>query len=258
MREGHIPKHLSRKAKRRSVGVTAAALVVCFMLAVILAGSVIGRYQRQLRTDNAARALEFYFTSDFLDGSTRTLAPGSTEVKFSLGNYADELRWSEVNIDYKVTVEPADGVTSVDSVTVAYGSTNHKFGTDAPQDHTVTITGLKPGTYIVKATGTGGYSKTLTATLEVPSEGARLYWHLDNVPGEYTLLTVWNEGDTKGTVTIEYKGIPDNTNPNMGDWVTGGDPPQTKQVEIEPHASMVFRFFDGADITTDAADKEPY
>ncbi len=64
---------------------------------------------------------------------------------------------------------------------------------------------MPPGnTYTVTAIGTGGYSQTLTATINVLSGGGKLYYHLES--GEYTLLTVWNEGNTAGDVTITYTG----------------------------------------------------
>lgn len=123
----------------------------------------------------------------------------------------------------------------------------------------MTIKGLSPNTYTVTATGTGGYSQTLTAKIVVlPTEG-QVYYNEDNVPGEYILLTVWNEGEQERSVTITYKGIPDNTNPNMMDWNTGGETVQEETVSIEPHESKVFRFFNAMDITVDGATaKEPY
>lgn len=253
MEKRHIPKNLRHKGKKKSLGAAAAAFAVCLVLFVFLIGAVIGRYQRQLRSDNSVKAKEFYFTSNLLDGGTHTLAPGSTEVTFTLGNHADELRFSEVDIAYTVTVTPADNVT------VEYSNTAHKLLKGDKQDDTVTIKGLSPNTYTVTATGEGRYSQTLTAKIVVlPTEG-QVYYNEDNVPGEYILLTVWNEGEQERSVTITYKGIPDNTNPNMMNWNTGGETAQKEEVSIEPHESKVFRFFNATDITVDGATaKEPY
>ncbi len=230
-----------RKAKKNPAGVAVAALAVSLVLLVVLVSTAVGRYQHELSSDGTVRAKEFYFTSDFLDGKTHTLAPGSTQVSFTLGNHADELRFSEVDVAYKVTVEPAGGVTVENS--------SGTLTKNAQSDSTVTITGLQPGTYTVTATGTGGYSKTLTAEINVLSGGRKLYYHLET--GEYTLLTVWNEGNEDGTVTITYTGIPDNTNPNMTAWSTNA----TQAVQIKAHESKVFRFFGGT-VTVSGADKK--
>lgn len=257
MGKRHIPGNLRHRGKKKSVDAAAAVPVACFVLLVILIGAAFGRYQRQLRSDGSVRAKEFYFTSDFLDGGTHTLAPGSTEVKFTLGNHADELRFSEMDISYEVDISYQETAGSGATETNGNGATVTKptgtLNKGSVQDEEVTVSNLKAGTYVITAVGTGGYSKTLTAKIVVPEESAQLYYHMENVSGEYILLTVWNEGDEQGSVTITYTGIPDNTNPNMTNWTTNG----TQTIQIDPHASMVFRFFSGTVTVTDAKSKEP-
>lgn len=250
----YIPENLSGRAKKKRVG--AAALAVCLLLLVLLIGAVMGRYQRQLRSDASVRALEFYFTSNFLDGGVHTLAPDSTELTFTLGNHADELRFSEVDISYEVTVK-TNGSEAV-GVAVAYGNANKKLAKDTKQDDAVTIQNLTPNTYTITAVGTGGYSKTLTATIVIPPKKGQLYYYTEEIPGEYKLLTVWNEGDAEGSVTITYTGIPDNTNPNMKGWSTGsGSTGSGKTVAIGAHESKVFRFFSGTVEVTGATSERP-
>lgn len=247
MGKRHIPKNLRRKGKKKSAAAAVAALVVCLVLLVLfvpMVGTVFGRYQRQIRSDGWVKAYDFYFTSNLLDGGTHTLAPGSKEVTFTLSNHADELRYSEVDINYEVKVTDKSGdpvvvtITSYNEGTVPGDTGTLKM--NQKSDAEVTISGLQAGTYTVTATGDGGYKKTLTAEIKVLPEDAKLYWNTENVSDGYTLLTVWNEGDTSGNVTIEYTGIPDNTNPNMEGWKTNG---QKEDIKIEPHESKVFRFF---------------
>jgi len=252
----HIPKP-SSTAKKKSAGTAAAALAVCLVLLAALIGAAIGRYQTKLKSDGSVRAKEFYFTSDFLDGGIHTLAPESTELSFTLGNHADELRFSEMEIRYEVTVAAADG--SASSAAVTYGNTDRKLGNDKVQDDTVTIKDLQPGKeYIVTAVGKGGYEESLTATIKVLSNEAKLYRHQETVPGEYTLVTLWNEGETAGSVIITYTAIPDNTNPNMTTWSTSGDTAASQAVTIGPHESKVFRFFGGGSVIVNGGtDKVP-
>jgi len=259
MGKRYIPEHLRRRVKKKSAGV--AVLAVCLVLFVVLIGAVIGRYQRQLRSDSAVRAQAFYFTSNLLDGKTHTLAPRSTEVSFTLGNHADELRFSEMDINYTVTVTSDKG--TVATVKNTEGTNTGMLVKNTLADAKITVSDLKAGTYTVKAVGTGGYEKELTATIVVPEQAAQIYQHQDNIPGEYILLTVWNEGDAVKEVHITYTGIPDNTNPNMTDWKKGGETAsEVQKVTIEPHTSIVFRFFSGTVTVTDTesnpvASKDP-
>lgn len=249
MGKWHIPKKLSHMVKTKRAGATAAALAVCLVLLVILAGVAVGRYQHQFGSDSSVRALNFYFTSNLLDGGTHTLAPGSTEVKFTLGNHADELRYSEVDIAYAVTVTPVEGESVADGVSVTYGNTNQQLDKGAIQDDTVTITNLKPGKYTVEARGTGGYEKILTATIVVPDEESAVYKYLDTSNSEYVLLTVWAQG-YQGTVTITPPSppitlIPDNTDRVMENVKTGKAFTDTTSFQDSGYCSHTYRFFGG-------------
>ncbi len=221
-----------------------SAIAVMLSLCVLTVGMLVAKYLSERSSDGLVRAKNFYFTSNLLDGEEHTLAPGTTSVNFTLGNHEDDLRYSEVDIEYTVTVNNGATVTN-DKGTLTKGSV---------KDAEITISNLKTGKYTVTAVGTGGYSKTLTATIVVPAKETQLYQHQDNSAGEYILLTVWNEGDKAGNVTIEYTGIPDNTNSNMTAWKTN----EIHQVTIEPHESKVFRFFGGTVTVTGAEAKELY
>lgn len=239
-------KEKSNKTRRNvKILVMAVVLLVCTLTISIVAA----KYISEKSSDGSVRANNFYFTSNLLDGKKHTLDPGSTSITFTLGNHEDNLRYSEVDINYEVTVN--------NGATVKDGTGTGKLAKNHINDAKVTIQKLKPGTYTVTAVGKGGYEKTLTATIEVPAEAPRIYYHIDNSGGEYTLLTVWNEGDVEGIATVKYEGIPDNTNPNMTEWKTS-EGSQGKPVTIEPHESKIFRFFNETNIKVDdAVPKEP-
>lgn len=238
MRKKYIPTHAGRKFKISGKKVIISTIAVVLSLCVLMIGMLVAKYRDEKSSDGIVRAYNFYFTSNLLDGKKHTLAPGSTSVKFMLGNHEDDLRYSEVDIKYTVEVDKEGATVTKNQAGI--------LKKDDIQDAEVTIEFSQPGTYTVTAVGEGGYSKTLTATIVVPEKEAQLYYDKDTSAGEYMLLTVWNEGDKNGEVTIRYNaGIPDNTNPNMTDWKTE-DGSQT--VTIEPHESKVFRFFDVVDI----------
>ncbi len=256
MKRLFAPKKTTRSNGGKKLNILAIELAACIILIAVLAGTVIGRYRRQFNSYGSVRALNFYFTSDFLDGSNHPIAPGTTEFSFTLSNHADDLRYSEMDITYTVEVTKEDG-SEVSGVNIeingVQGSEGKMLTNNNTVNDTVKISSLTSGKYIITATATGqadpvaasaGYHKTLTATIDIPAEGAKLFQNIVNT-SEYLQLTVWNEGDEQGTVSIEYTGIPDNTNPNMGSWERS-DAAGLKTVEnitIEPYSSKVFRFF---------------
>lgn len=253
MKEKYIPTQAEKNSKMNRKKAIIPVALIALLLCVLAAGTLVAKYISERDSDGVVRASNFYFTSDFLDDKEHTLTPGSTSVSFTVGNHADELRYSEVDINYTVEVKLKDSGTSAAKVEIKGGTGTSVAGntgmlaTGSVKDDTVTISDLEAGkTYEVTAVGKGGYTKTLKATIVVPVSGPQLYYHIDDSAGEYTLLTVWNEGDTEGKVNITYTGIPDNTNPNMGSWETGGEGSEQKSrpVEIGSHKSKVFRFFD--------------
>jgi len=245
-------KHLSTRDKKLSKidrkKVIISTIAVVLSLCILMVGMLAAKYITGKSSDGVVRAKNFYFTSNLLDGEEHILAPDSTNITFTLGNHEDDLRYSEVDISYEVTVDNGAEITSGGSGTLAQGDIH---------DAEVTISNLQTGTYHITAVGTGGYTKTLTATIVVPEKETQIYYHLDNPTGEYMRLTVWNTGDKAGDVTIAYKGIPDNTNPNMTGWLRDESHPQ---IEIKPHESKVYRFFDSTQVTVEGAteSKEPY
>ncbi len=220
-----------RISRTKLIFFTASAIL---LLCILSCGIVFAKYLNEKTSAGVVVAKNFYFTSNFLDGKSHTLAPGSTSVTFTVGNHTDDLRYSDMDIKYTVTVD--------NGATIAEGTKTGTLAKGAVNDAEITVSDLLPGTtYTVTATGEGGYRKTLTATIVVPQNEAQLYYFVDNSSGEYTLLTVWNEGDKAGEATIKYTGIPDNTNPNMVDWTDTTK--KTNKVTIGPHESKVFRFF---------------
>ncbi len=244
MQRKHITIFAKKKLKINRKKVIISTVAVVLSLCVLTVGMLVAKYLNKKDSDGLVKSKNFYFTSDLLDSEEHKLASGSTSLTFTLGNHEDDLRYSEVDIEYTVTVD--NGATVENGTgTLAKGSVN---------DAEVTVSNLRAGTYTVTAVGKGGYSKTLTATIIVPEKEAKLYYSIDDSAGEYTLLTVWNEGDKSGNVTVAYTGIPDNTNPDMTDWRTN----ESHQADIAPHESKQFRFFSGTVSVTGAQAKELY
>lgn len=240
MQKKCIPTRTKKSSKINRKKVIISTIAVVLSLCVLMVGMTVAKYFNEKDSDGVVRAQYFYFTSYLLDGEEHTLAPGSTTLTFTLGNHEDELRYSEMDIKYTVTIDNGAKIESGGEGTLQKGIID---------DADVTISDLKAGVYHIKAVGKGGYSKTLTATIVVPEKEEKIYYNLDTSADEYTLLTVWNEGDKAGNVSIAYKGIPDNTNPNMTGWLKDS----SSQDSIEPHESKVYRFFDATEVIVTGA-----
>lgn len=194
----------------RLILLLAASLLVCV-------GIVAAKYIQNASGDSVFHAPEFYFYSNRLSATPKsyTLNSDVTSVSFILTNYADDLRFSELDIEYSIQVTDDDGNDSQSAVLIVTGDST--LTGKVKSLVTVDLTNLKPGvTYTVTATGTAGYTQTLTANFTVSDKDENVYKHLDTTHDEYIVLTVWTHNVT-GPLTIDFPAglIPDNTNPGM-------------------------------------------
>ena len=158
--------NINKGEKRKSgKGRGANKIVVFLVLFCICIGgiSVISaKYIKQTTTNNnAATAEEFYFESDLLDESTHEVTPtnnGTANVTIRLKNYVDELRYSETEIKYNLSVKEKDSDNEATDIVISNGS-----GTIAPTNKNkadVELSKLKAGkTYTVTATTDNIYKK---------------------------------------------------------------------------------------------------
>ena len=260
------PRKNRKREKHKVRGVRinkTVALLVLFCLCIGGVSLVSARYIKQTETNNnSAKAKEFYFESDLLDGQTHEIIPtennGTTaSVTIRLKNYADELRYSGTEIEYTVSVtektNSEDGTTgnAVDTVNVAYPSvaegednSKHTIAAGRKQYADVTISNLSAGkTYIVTAETSNVYQKTLTGTIKVGAPDTQVYAKVSNNTDQYIEVTVWTT-DYTGQVKLTYSDIgliPDNTDSMMsGMQSTGGT---ITSDNWGANTSHVFRFF---------------
>ena len=228
---------------------------VCVLFAFFaLLGAVAMVSAKYVQTkDNTATAaaVNAYFTSDLLDGTTHTISPnsdGTASVTFRLQNHADELRYSEADLTYTVTVD--NGATvSPDGGTIQAGK-NH--------DADITLSGLKAGqSYTVTATTSEPYVMKLTGTIQVSAVNSGITVSTEDKT-QYVLVTV-STADYSGNVTLNYPAglIPDNTDSMMASWTTGK---AAQTFKMDANSAHIFRFFkdtgysgNGSEVTANAA-----
>lgn len=201
---------LSNRYKRIIIVAVAALLTITL-------GGVMAKYVHDNGGTFSLSSKEFYFTSDLLKESTAkyVLNAQTTEIAFTLANSADELRYSEDDIQYSVTVERKNA-GALPTVTYSDGERVLKGG--GVDKTTVTLQNLERGeTYTVTVTGRAGYKQTLSAEFVISDNEENVYKYLDTQDAAFVLLTVWTD-NVDGSLIIETNKeglIPDNTDPAL-------------------------------------------
>lgn len=224
-------------------------LLVLILLTTGGIGVAAAKYIQNSTGKMLLKAPEFYFTSEYLtaDNSKFELNTDTTQLEFYLRNSADNLRYSEVDISYTLSLEK--------SVPEASGQLSQTGGTlpaGSVKSQKIILSDMAPGvTYTVTATGEAGYSQTISATFKVGENDENLYKNLSESSDGYLLLTVWSHnisGDL--SVTFPTHLIPDNTNPGMESVFnkdTNKDAAFTV-VDFGKYSSQTYRFFGSATV----------
>lgn len=231
-------KRYGKLGKRIALLVLSASVLITSLVLV----GIYAKYVYNRDTLSLVEADAFYFESDLLKqgGASYILNAGTKEISFTVTNKADALRFSEMDISYTVSVVSGEcSFSDVETVKEVSGTLAKG------KDSTVTfrLYGLVDGgTYTVKAYGTGGFEKELTATFTVTEDPQKIYMHTQIMDDTAVLLTVWTK-NLAGDVTIDVPEglIPDNTYPQMGALKTGDD----ITVELSYYSSVSYRFFVG-------------
>ena len=198
---------------------TVYAIVAIVLLSALAVGGIFAKYVKALQNDGQVTSPAFYFTSDELSQTpvTYVLNPtseNSTSFSFTVRNHADQLRYADKEITYRVSVTPSEGVK------IKLGEMETSEGTLSGgrlSSERVTLSGLQNGvTYTVSVTGEAGFQTTLSATVTVKPSEAEIYRQVDDSDLNYVLLTVWTK-DLSGDVSVSFPEglIPDTTDPVM-------------------------------------------
>ncbi len=234
---------------------TAFLILLCVLSVFILAG-VTAMYIQKTDKNDVAVAKEFYFKSDLLDGNTHTIAPtdsGTGSITITLMNHEDALRYSEVDIEYTVSVKEDAGSDSTassngDKSSITIDEATGTISKDDVNDKAVTISGLQPGrTYTVTATTNNTYSKTLTGTIKVNAIDSALHASVADKT-QYIEVNVWSVDTAHEDVTLTYCAglIPDNTDSLMAGANTVSDEGAESSIsagKLDKNTSHMFRFF---------------
>lgn len=220
-------------------------LLIVLALTVVL-GAFGGAYAKYIREEKVAEeqvsSKNMYFASDYLTEQGAAYTIWGNSVTIQLRNYPDALRESELDVGYSVTVKDSAG-NVVNTVTNAQGT----LTAGSKQTVNVVISGMQPGqTYTVVATGSNGFSTTLSATFTVQETENKVFKQIEQTE-YYVLLTVWTQ-NVIGEATITFPTtqtplLPDNTDPRLsGVNATAGT--FTDSVSFDQgYSSRTYRFF---------------
>lgn len=235
--------------------------LIIMSLCLLLVAGIVAKYIHNRVVDGKINAPYFYFTSDKLTETQTTYTVNSdiTSISFDIANCADEIRYSDIDINYTITVTGENlGSAILNDGSNTGTQISGTLQGSIVSRKTITLENMAPGiTYTVTAVGSNGFSQTISAKFKVMEAGG-VYKNTDKSNGAYVLLTVWAIKND-GVLEISFPAglIPDNTDPVMASiynfaddtYKAGSFSDSISFAEADTSASHVYRFFKTADYT---------
>lgn len=223
-------------------------ILLLILIPLVLIGTTIAKYVREEKSEKIYQAQSFYFYSDLLSDNTNPLAytyeTGKDNISIILNNNIDDLRYSEVDIDYVVTITDTYGNEIKNKNGESVDSKKGTLQNDGISSQQIEFTNLPTGIYIITAKATSPYTKTLHATFVLSERNQEISYQInDSINSPVLQLTVLTE-DYSGDVVINWpEGIqPDSTNPKFSNVNTGENAGSTI-IYFEPKSEYIFQFF---------------
>jgi len=228
----HKPEN-QEKAKRTSMAFRIGLLLLA--VAVLFNGYTLAKYLMEKDQKVPVVAKNFYFESDLLAVSTGavpqyTLQAGVDTISFSLMNYPDELRESEVAIDYTA-------VLTKDGSTVKSTSGKIEKGRKSIP---ISFADLDEGTYIVTATATNPYTQTLQGRFTIVDNDTDISYSVSDATGSPNLKVTVTTTDYAGNIVISW---PEDVLPDNTDALLSGVSGQSCTIKVNTQSEYTFQFF---------------
>lgn len=223
-------------------------MILLIIIPVLFIGGTVAKYIQEKNVELVYQAKSFYFESDLLSDNTNpqayTYERGRDDISINLSNNIDELRYSEVDIEYVVTITDRYGNQILDKegnvVTEKAGILSNK-NIDKQE---ISFTNLPSGIYLVTAEVISPYEKTLQASFVLTENDENIIYQVnDSVNSPVLQLTVRTQ-DYSGNIKISWPEgvVPDSTNPKFLNIDTGYEQGST-MVQFEANSEYVFQFF---------------
>jgi len=221
------------KRKQNSMALRIGLLLLAVM--VFFNGYTLAKYFMEKNQKVPVAAKSFYFESDLLAVNTGaipqyTLQAGEKSISFSLMNYPDALRSSQVDINYTAELTRDGFAPQSKSGTIAAGRNKVSVSFD----------NLLEGTYLVSVTATTPYSQTLQGRFTIINTSYALSHTVYDRSGSPYLKVTIKTTDFSGNIVVSWPDgvLADNSDPLLRD-VRG----QSCTIPVNAQSEYTLQFF---------------
>jgi len=239
---------VSIKENKINIKTLISFTVLTVVLAFLLSTGAIAKYVNEEKQETLYEAQAFYLESSTLTDEssipTYTLQKGTNAITVDLKNFIDELRISDVAINYVVSISDTSGNYVTDK---SGARINEKTGTFTKQTKVTkneSFTNLNSGTYTVTVRAVSPYTKTIRANFIVTDSDNVINYTVNDVAGSSVLQLTVTTNEFSGNIVIAWPAglAPDSTDEKFSG-VNTGFSAGSCTVNFSANSEYTFQFF---------------
>ena len=223
-------------------------LIISFVIFLGFFSYSLAKYIDDRKKEFLYEAKAFYFESNYLNDiasvKSYTLEKGIDYVEFDIENNIDQLRYSDVTINYTVTLTDLEGNAVKDKSGASVSPITATLANGSIKKNTHRFSNLKGGVYVVNAISKKPYTKTIRANFIITNDNTSISYSVTDTANSPILQLTVNTNDYNGNIKITWPdGVtPDNTNSLFTD-VTSGYTSSNKTISVVKNGEYTFQFF---------------
>lgn len=229
--------------KKVNIKFILAILITLFFVSFSLA-----KYISTRNTNFLYEAKSFYFVSDLLsdniDQKSYSYKRGIDTISLNLSNNIDELRYSEVTIEYEVSITDLDGNSIQDKDGNTISSIQGTLSKGEINTTKIEFANLSSGAYVVTAKAIKPYKKQIQANFILTDNDYTIDYEVSDAVDSPVLNLTINVTDYSDKIKISWPdGVaPNNTNSFFKD-VNTGYSNSNIIISFGANSEYIFNFF---------------
>lgn len=245
-------KKNEKSVNRNSEKIKSFLFIFAIILVTIVITIIVQNAFAKFKSSNVTQtqvyeAKSFYFESDLLkeeNSETYTLKKGEDAITVKLKNNVDNLRYSDIEINYVVKITTMDGKAVVDKSGNIVDNKTGILSNNGIEEQEIKFINLPGGNYKVVAESVSPYVKKLQANFSVADSNKNISYVVNDSKGSPVMRLTVKSNDYTGNIKIEWsKGLAADSSDGKFKDVNSGFKQGSAIIDFVADSEYTFQFF---------------
>lgn len=201
-------KNVNRNSEKIKSFLFIFAIILVTIVITIIVQNAFAKFKSSNVTQTQVyEAKSFYFESDLLkeeNSETYTLKKGEDAITIKLKNNVDNLRYSDIEINYVVKITTMDGKVVVDKSGNIVDNKTGILSNNGIEEQEIKFINLPEGNYKVVAESVSPYVKKLQANFSVVDSNKNISYVVNDSKGSPVMRLTVKSNDYTGNIKIGW------------------------------------------------------